>query len=500
MSNNPRQVILTIPNDLSFLSHVLASVRITAEMAGFKNNDITRIEMGVEEACANVIQHAFAPEEEATFDVVIASEALGIRVVIKEKGLPFDVSLLPEYNKEQISAEHDGKGLGLFLMKSMLDEVSFVNLGKEGREVRLFKYRSDKPIDELMEEAELQKAKAAMEEETLPKGSVIYSVRRMVPEEAVEVSRGAYCSYGYTYVLDHIYFPDRVREMNERNELISYVAVTDTNIVIGHTALEVEERDPLVPQLGVAFTMPKYRGQGCLNQLTPALIEDGRQRNFTAIYARGITTHPYSQKSILKFGFSEVAILLSCGVEREYKGIIEGKSQRESVAVLYRYLQFPEKLELFVPERHVDIVRFIYEKLGVQPVFKPAGTLVLTGESIISMQPELVNKVAKLTINRYGEDSVTQIKNNLHQLCLERFETIYLYLPLKEAATAALTPDFEKLGFYFSGVMPGSEGRDCLILQYQNNYVVDFSKVMLAQETGQAILDYIRTVLHPEIA
>jgi serine/threonine-protein kinase RsbW len=231
--------------------------------------------------------------------------------------------------------------------------------------------------------------------------------------------------------------------------------------------------------------------------LTPALIEDGRQRNFTAIYARGITTHPYSQKSILKFGFSEVAILLSCGVEREYKGIIEGKSQRESVAVLYRYLQFPENLELFVPERHVDIVRFIYEKLGVQPVFKPAGTLVLTGESIISMQPELVNKVAKLTINRYGEDSVTQIKNNLHQLCLERFETIYLYLPLKEEATAALTPDFEKLGFYFSGVMPGSDGRDCLILQYQNNYVVDFNKVMLAQETGQAILDYIRTVLHP---
>lgn len=495
MNNTHRQVRLTIPNDLSYLTHVLASVRITAEMAGFKTHDITRIEMGVEEACANVIQHAFTPGEDASFEVIIRREVLGIRVIIREQGLPFDVSQLPEYNREDAAAQYESKGLGLFLMKSMLDEVSYHNLGKEGREVHLFKYRSDKPIDALMEEAELEKAKVAMEEETLPKGSVTYTVRRMFPEEAVEVSRGAYCSYGYTYVLDHIYFPDRVRELNERNELISYVAVTDSNIVIGHTALEVEERDPLVPQLGVAFTMPKYRGQGCLNQLTPALIEDGRQRGFTALYARGITTHPYSQKSILKFGFSEVAILLSCGVEREYKGIIEGKSQRESVAVLFRYLQFPRQLILHVPERHREMVRFIYEKLGVSPEFPEPVARDLQGETVVSMQPEMVNKVAKLTIERYGADCTVQIKTNLQRLCLERFETIYLYLPMKDSATASCCGEFEKLGFYFSGVMPGSENRDCLILQYQNNYVVDLSKVMLAEQTGQAILDYIRTVM-----
>ncbi len=494
MSNSTKQMSLRVPNDPAYLAHILASVRLSAEMAGFRDNDITRIEMGVEEACANVIQHAFSPGEEASFEVVIRREVLGIRILIREQGLPFDISQLPEYNQKDAAAQYESKGLGLFLMKSMLDEVSYHNLGKEGREVQLFKYRSDKPINELMEEAELEKARVAMEEETLPKGSVVYTVRRMLPEEAVEVSRGAYCSYGYTYVLDHIYFPDRVRELNERNELISYVAVTDTNIVIGHTALEVEERDPLVPQLGVAFTMPKYRGQGCLNQLTPALIEDGRRRGFTALYARGITTHPYSQKSILKFGFSEVAILLSCGVEREYKGIIEGKSQRESVAVLFRYLQYPQKLRLYVPERHQDMVRFIYEKLGVTPDFPEVFPVQTEGESVVSMQPEMVNKVAKLSIERYGADILPQIKTNLQRLCLERFETIYLYLPLKDPATAYCCKDFEQLGFYFSGVMPGSEGRDCLILQYQNNYEVDLSKVMLAEQTGQAILDYIRSV------
>ncbi|MCX6272742.1 MAG: ATP-binding protein [Bacteroidetes bacterium] len=488
---NPNQIHLTIPNQVAYVPLILSSVRHMAGLAGFNNNDTLRIEMAVEEAVANVIEHAFTPGEQASFDLQISRETLGISVVIKEMGIPYDFSLLPEYKKDQ--ADQDGKGLGSFLIKNLLDEVTYVNLGKEGREIRMFKYLSDKPIDQLMEAGELALARAAMEEEVLPKGSVTYTVRRMLPREAVEVSRGAYSSYGYTYVLDHIYFPDRVRDLNERDELISFVAVTEENTVIAHAALEVEERDPLVPQLGVAFTMPKYRGQGCLNVLTPILVEEGSKKQFFALYARGITTHPYSQKSILKYGFNDCALLLSSGVEREYKGILEGKSQRESVAVLFRFLQFPDNLELFAPAHHTEIIRFIYEKLGVHPVFPEiSGPLTLSpGESIVSMSPETVNKVAKLTIVKYGDDIVAQIRNNLYNLCLQRFETIYLFLPLKDPATALLTKDFEQMGFYFAGVMPGSEKRDSLILQYQNNYIVDFTKVQLASETGQRILEYI---------
>ncbi|MEI6575637.1 MAG: ATP-binding protein [Bacteroidota bacterium] len=490
---NPNQIQLTVPNQVDYVPLILSVVRNMSEMAGFNTGDILRVEMGVEEAVANVIQHAFNPGEEASFTLILSREPLGLNIVIKEQGIPYDFSLIPEYKKDHLGTDLEGKGLGNFMVKSMLDEVTYVNLGKEGREIRMFKYLSGKPIDQTMEASELAKARAAMDEEVLPKGSVQFSVRRMRPEEAVEVSRGAYSSYGYTYVLDHIYYPERIREMNERDELISLVAVTPDNIVIGHAALEIEERDPRVPQLGVAFTMPKYRGQGCLNVITPIRIEIAREKNFFAMYARCVTSHPYSQKSIIRYDFNDVALLLSSGVEREFKGILDGKLQRESVAIMFRFLQFPENLELYAPVHHQEMIRFIYEKLGVHPTFtRTNNTLVLPpGESIVSMQPETVNKVAKLTIIKYGEDIIQQINHNLRELCLQRYETIYLFLPMKEEATASLTKDFEKMGFYFAGVMPGSDNRDCLILQYQNNYIIDFSRIQLATETGRTLLEYI---------
>jgi len=53
-------------------------------------------------------------------------------------------------------------------------------------------------------------------------------------------------------------------------------------------------------------------------------------------------------------------------------------------------------------------------------------------------------------------------------------------------------PDFEKMGFFFSGIMPGSNGRDRLILQYLNNQRIDYEKIHINSDTGKKILEYIK--------
>jgi serine/threonine-protein kinase RsbW len=82
--------------------------------------------------------------------------------------------------------------------------------------------------------------------------------------------------------------------MNIKGELISYVAVSDNNEIMGHLALEIEERDPNFPQVGMAFVNPKYQGHGCMRILNTKMIEDAEKENFYGIYARGVTTHPFS--------------------------------------------------------------------------------------------------------------------------------------------------------------------------------------------------------------
>ncbi len=46
----------------------------------------------------------------------------------------------------------------------------------------------------------------------------------MKSEEAVDVSKCAYTSYGYTYVHEDVYYPDRLKVLNEKEDVISFIA------------------------------------------------------------------------------------------------------------------------------------------------------------------------------------------------------------------------------------------------------------------------------------
>ncbi len=106
--------------------------------------DIKKIELGVEEAVSNVIKHAFAPNEDAEFKITCERVPLGLEIIINDKGVPFDPTILPEYNPDDIKDDAPESGLGLYLMHQFMDEVSFHNLGREGKELHLYKYLHQK--------------------------------------------------------------------------------------------------------------------------------------------------------------------------------------------------------------------------------------------------------------------------------------------------------------------------------------------------------------------
>jgi len=139
-------------------------------------------------------------------------------------------------------------------MKQFIDDVSIRNLGRKGMETHLFKHLNNKQIRELISAKELAEVEQEKSAQTLPKGSVKYTIRRMQPSQAVDVSKGAYSSYGYTYVHEDVYYPDRVRELNNTDKLISFVAITDQQEIIAHNAIENENGMP--PELGYLFTPP----------------------------------------------------------------------------------------------------------------------------------------------------------------------------------------------------------------------------------------------------
>ncbi len=95
---------------------------------------------------------------------------------------------------------------------------------------------------------------------------------------------------------------------------------------------------------------------------------------------------------------------------------------------------------------------------------------------------------ARIEVERFGEDIVAEVQSRLRDLCLKHFEVIHLRLNLFDPATRAYTDDFEKLGFFFSGILPGGRGGDALILQYLNNVPLDYDKINIDSEIGRELL------------
>ncbi len=98
-----------------------------------------------------------------------------------------------------------------------------------------------------------------------------------------------------------------------------------------------------------------------------------------------------------------------------------------------------------------------------------------------------------LVVRRWGRDILRRVTEGLRRWCLDRLETIYLYLPLIEPATAVHCGDLEELGFFFAGMIPGPSGSDYLVLQYLNNRRYDYSLLQAATPFGKELIRYVRT-------
>ena len=103
---------VTISAKLEFLPAVSNFLREISSKLGLTGSDIEQLELVVEEACVNVIEHAFDPGEQGVLDVVILRKPGQVVVAVEDQGLPFDFR---KFDVEQES------GLGVILMKAFAD-------------------------------------------------------------------------------------------------------------------------------------------------------------------------------------------------------------------------------------------------------------------------------------------------------------------------------------------------------------------------------------------
>ncbi|OPY75193.1 MAG: Serine-protein kinase RsbW [Syntrophorhabdus sp. PtaU1.Bin058] len=488
---------LTIPNHISYLPVAQASVREAAKMFGFAADTLYHIELALEEAFMNVIKHAFEAGEDNTFDIICQQTSMGIKIIIKEKGMPFDPGKITPYDPSKDILEAGATGLGTFLMKKIVDEVSFHNLGSEGKETHLIKYLPGKNIEDIFDPSELEPHEEATPGPAVITEKIEYDVRRMKGTEAIEISRGAYKSHGYTFFDEVIYYPEQIAALNESGEMISVVAATKDDVFMGHAALHYPEPGARIAELTFIFVSPEYRGQKCMKRMLDFLFVEPKQYDLEGVYAFAVANHIYSQKTVVGHG------LVDCGIELAtspatwvFKGISKGESQRISVVLSFKYLKKPDPITLYPPARHRTMIERLYGNLGAEHhyVLPPFREPHFTDDrSIIYTKIYASEGNAEIFVAKYGSNAVHEIKRILKNLlCVEQIAAINLYLNMEDPLTYFMSPAFEESGFFFSGILPMTGVGDAIILQYLNNISFDYDKVIAYSDNAKEILAYIK--------
>jgi serine/threonine-protein kinase RsbW len=106
-------------------------VRTVAKDAGFEKFAVYSIEMAVDEACSNIIEHAYGGEGQGEIRCTCSVNEHSLTIVLQDRGKFFDPTQVPPPNLSDNLEEREAHGLGLYFIRQWMDEVDFRSTGKE---------------------------------------------------------------------------------------------------------------------------------------------------------------------------------------------------------------------------------------------------------------------------------------------------------------------------------------------------------------------------------
>jgi serine/threonine-protein kinase RsbW len=116
---------IIVNSSLDALPQVIDYVREACLAAGLPDQDIFACELATDEACTNIIDHAYAGRGDGVIRVSCWTEDGAFVVQFFDQGLAFDPTKVQEPLLTDDLAERQLGGLGMHFMRSLMDEVRF---------------------------------------------------------------------------------------------------------------------------------------------------------------------------------------------------------------------------------------------------------------------------------------------------------------------------------------------------------------------------------------
>jgi serine/threonine-protein kinase RsbW len=139
-SNQKIEKELKVKSATENLGQIREFTRSVAAQSGFSDESVDKIALAVDEACTNIIKHAYKYSHEGDIVINIKVADNKLTVSITDFGLDFDPSLVPVPDIKKYYRQHKVGGLGIYLIKKLMDEVKYNPAVGNKNQVVLIKY------------------------------------------------------------------------------------------------------------------------------------------------------------------------------------------------------------------------------------------------------------------------------------------------------------------------------------------------------------------------
>jgi len=126
---------IKLPSKPEYVSIARLTASVVSNSVGFDIEEIDDIKVAVGEACNNAVLHG--SKEACDYEVEFMPLEDRIEIHVRDQGIGFDEEKYEEPDLDNLK----GNGLGIYIIKSLMDEVEIIGSDQAGTVLKLIKYR-----------------------------------------------------------------------------------------------------------------------------------------------------------------------------------------------------------------------------------------------------------------------------------------------------------------------------------------------------------------------
>ncbi len=145
-ASHSASVSLPFPCEYRYLAVIRETALEVCSRVGMSEFDCYQVEMAVDEAVTNIIEHSYGGEQSPSSElgklgyiVVFMEHDDGVVVDIFDHGQGFDFNDHPISDPQEYLAKGNERGLGMFIISQFVDEIDYRRGTAQGNRLRLTK-------------------------------------------------------------------------------------------------------------------------------------------------------------------------------------------------------------------------------------------------------------------------------------------------------------------------------------------------------------------------